>query len=142
MPDAGPTMKITSEISFLGSDSIWGPALRLGSSPACCSGGHAHLRHAASPSLLLQPPALFVISVSSPSSARSLGLGCGSGCLGRAGRLGLSLWWLTRCSGPERKGREVELPPGSCWDASGRDPGPLGLWLRWPTQFCLILLSW
>lgn len=123
---ACPTMKITSEISCPGSDSIWGPAFRPGSSPACCSGGRAHLRHAASPSLVLQPPALFVVSVSSPSSARSLGLGCGPGCLGRAGRPGLSLWRLTRCSGTERKGREVELSPGSCWDASGRDPGSPG----------------
>lgn len=142
MPDAGPTMKITSEISFPGSDSIWGPTLRPGSSPACCSGGRARLHHAASPSLVLQPAALFLVSVSSPSSAHSLGLGCGPGWLGRGGRPGLSLWRLTRCSGAERKGREVELPPGSCWDASGRDPGPRGLWFRWPTQLCLILLSW
>lgn len=61
---------------------------------------------------------------------------------GRGGLACLCRVLAPHCSGTERKGREVELPSGSCWDASGRDPGPRGLWLRWPTQFCLILLSW
>lgn len=136
---AGPTMKITSEISFHLGPSFFTRALVL---PAALGATLTSIMLTL-PSPVLQPPALFVVSASSSSSALSPGLGCDPGCVGRGGRPGLSLGcWLTHCSGIGRKGREVEFPSGSCWDASGRDPGPRGLWLRWPTQFCLILLSW